>query len=111
MVSQQKWRNRYIDEKLNLSQLSSCAQISKITLSFRNVFMNYILCGQEYQQPHTTPPTSHPSLPPPELKDTEGMINFKGFWSKPYNHRHKIHQRHNFIQFIQFILAFSFVGG
>lgn len=76
MVSQQKWRNRYIDEKLNLSQLSFCAQIPKITLTFRNVFMNYILYGHEYHPPHKTPPTPHPSLPSPELKDTEEMIDF-----------------------------------
>lgn len=45
MVSQQKQKNRYIDEKLNLHLLTLCIQILKITLTFQNLFMNSILFG------------------------------------------------------------------
>jgi len=43
MVSQQKRKTRYIDEKLKLHQLTHCVQILKITLTFPSIFMSYIL--------------------------------------------------------------------
>lgn len=73
MVSQQKQKNTYIDEKLNLNQVSLCTQIPKIILTFRNVFMNYILFGWEYQQDCYS---FLSQLPPPDFKDTGRVIDF-----------------------------------